>query len=372
VSVPRAWIHRVDDPFDGVDRVCYESDTSRALLPVSVGLVGAYGMFAVLHRVVYLQSPPPVMTVAVVLSTVVVVAVGFVAWRHRIPDGASHAVMSLLIAVTTLDATIHIVLTGDPQETMGFLFLLVGVGIGLLRRPWVVPVVVGIWACWTAAVLVLGGGWGLWGQWALYMVVATVLGVAVMILRRRSIDVASAALRQAVRAATEDPATRLANRRGLAMLSRELVALAARRGEIVHCTFLDVDGLKTINDERGHDAGDRVILAVAQAVRGSCRSSDIVARWGGDEFVVVGLGSGEATQEIEARVLNALAENHPGDELLRSLTISVGHSELAPWESGDVEALLWKADHDMYQRRALRPGPGRRVFLPDGAHPFEL
>jgi diguanylate cyclase len=196
--------------------------------------------------------------------------------------------------------------------------------------------------------------------------------MVVVLLRRRSIDVANTALRQAMRAATEDTATKLANRRGLEMRSRELVALARRRGEIVHCTFLDVDGLKAINDERGHDAGDRVILAVAQAIRATCRSSDVVARWGGDEFVVVGFGPSATSHHLEERVADYFAECHGDDEVLAGLQISVGRAELAPWEEGDIESLLWKADHDMYQRRALRPRTGRTVFLPDGVGPFEL
>jgi len=54
------------------------------------------------------------------------------------------------------------------------------------------------------------------------------------------------------------------------------------------------------------------------------------------------------------------------------LTISVGRSELAPWEDRDPEQLLWRADHDMYLRRAGHPERGRRVFLPDGVAPFEV
>jgi diguanylate cyclase (GGDEF)-like protein len=372
VTAPRAWIHRVDDPFDGVDRVCYESDTAWAILPATVGMIAAYTGFAVLHRVIYGQSPGPVMVVALVVSLGVMVAIAVAAWRHRIPDGAAHGVMALIVGLTTVDATIHLVLTDDPRETMGFLFLLVGVGIALLRRAWFVPTVCGIWVCWVTAILMVGGGWTTWGTWVFYMVVATVLGISVMALRRRSIDVASAALRQAMRAATEDTATRLANRRGLEMRSRELVALARRRGEIVHCTFLDVDGLKAINDERGHDAGDRVIVAVAQAIRATCRSSDVVARWGGDEFVVVGLGPSATSHRLEERVGEYFAECHADDEVLAGLRISVGRAELAPWEEGDIESLLWKADHDMYQRRAQRPRSGRTVFLPDGVGPFEV
>jgi diguanylate cyclase (GGDEF)-like protein len=372
VTAPRAWIHRVDDPFDGVDRVCYESDTTWALLPVSLALTFFYVAFAALHHSALAPLPGAVMDGIAVLSSIVAVGVAVAAWRHRIPDHLSHAAMTVLVAVTTANATAHLLMTGDPQETVGFMFLLVGIGVVLLRRAWLVPTAIGIWACWAFSVGYLGGSPAVWGHWAFYVLTASGLGIVVVMLRRRSIDVANAALRQAMRAATEDTATKLSNRRGLEMRSRELVALARRRGEIVHCTFLDVDGLKAINDERGHDAGDRVILAVAQAIRATCRSSDVVARWGGDEFVVVGLGPREESHHLEERVAEYFAECHPDDTVLAGLHISVGRAELAPWEDGDTETLLWKADHDMYERRALRPRSGRAVFLSDGVGPFEL
>jgi len=91
VTQPRAWIHRVDDPFDGVDRVCYESDTTWALLPVSLALSFFYLAFAVLHHSALAPLPGAVMDGIAVVSSLVAVGVAFAAWRHRIPDHLSHA-----------------------------------------------------------------------------------------------------------------------------------------------------------------------------------------------------------------------------------------------------------------------------------------
>jgi diguanylate cyclase (GGDEF)-like protein len=310
-------------------------------------------------------------TIAVV-SSLVAVAVGVAAWRQRIPDQLSHAAMTLLVTVTTADATAHLLITADPQETVGFMFLLVGIGVVLLRRAWLVPSAIGIWACWAFVVGYLGGSSVVWGHWTFYMLTASGLGAVVVLLRRRSIDVANSALRQAMRAATEDTATTLSNRRGLEMRSRELVAIARRRGEIVHCTFLDVDGLKAINDERGHDAGDRVILAVAQALSANSRATDVIARWGGDEFVLVGMGAGIPPAELERRLRAWLIEHFPSDATLTSLQVSVGHALLEPWDEGDVERLLWVADRDMYVRRAIRGGHPSSIVTVDGGLDTDL
>ncbi len=365
VTVVSPWTRHVDHAGDAADRSYYESETARAVLPVSATLAVFYAGFALVHRVVLGQDPGRLVSVVAGVSALVAASVAVAAARHRIPVRRGHAVMALLVAMTAADAAVHLAGTGDPQETVTFFLLVVALGAALLRWSWFVPCAAGVWLAWLAAAAHLGGDALTWWHWAFSMAGATVLGAIVLLLRRRSIDLAESALRDAVRAATEDPATGLANRRGLELLSAELVALGRRNGEIVHCTFLDVDGLKTINDEQGHDTGDRVILAVARAIRSTCRAGDVVARWGGDEFVVVGMGPSEAPHELESRVAEHLAEHHPGDPTLTCLSISVGRAELAPWDEGDTETLLWRADHDMYQRRAEQPTGNRRAFLPD-------
>jgi diguanylate cyclase (GGDEF)-like protein len=365
VTVPESWTTHVDDSHDVVDRSYFESDTARAVLPVSATLAVFYAGFALVHQLVLDQDPGPVVRVVAVVSALVSGLAAIAAWRQRIPPRRGHAVMALLVAMTAVDAALHMTSTGDPQETVSFFILLVALGVALLHRSWFAPCVAFVWLAWLVAVARVGGDGRTWWHWAFSMLAASVLGSVVLLMRRRSIVVAASALREAVRAATADPATGLANRRGLALLSEELVALSRRRGELVHCTFLDVDGLKSINDEQGHDTGDRVILAVAQAIRATCRSGDVVARWGGDEFVIVGVGPSEAPHELESRVLAHLVRHHPDDATLTSLSISVGRAELAPWDGGDTESLLWRADHDMYLRRSEQRAGNRTAFLPD-------
>ena len=144
----------------------------------------------------------------------------------------------------------------------------------------------------------------------------------------------------------------------LALLGRELVAVARRHNDAVHCSFVDVDGLKGVNDRYGHEAGDDVIAAVAEALRRTSRDSDVVARWGGDEFVLVGLGAGVPPLDLERRVQAFLLRDPGLAEHLAGIRISVGRSMLEPWDTGDLDNLLWTADRDMYVRRALK---GRTV-----------
>src|SRR5204862_1518345 len=87
--------------------------------------------------------------------------------------------------------------------------------------------------------------------------------------------------------AMTDPLTGLANYRSLAESLEREIERARRYGQPLSLITLDLDHLKTINDEHGHDAGDHAIRLVAQVLKGAVRSFEIVARQGGDEFAVL-------------------------------------------------------------------------------------
>ena len=117
-----------------------------------------------------------------------------------------------------------------------------------------------------------------------------------------------------------------------------------RAGGLLAIGFLDVDGLKKINDAGGHGAGDQVLRAVGSALAQRLRTYDLIVRWGGDEFVCALPGS---TTESAARrfddVATLLRELHPGAEF------TVG---IAAQERGDtLQATIDRADRDLYAKR---------------------
>ena len=142
----------------------------------------------------------------------------------------------------------------------------------------------------------------------------------------------------------------LRRRTGLPALQRE-IDRCRRAGDDFVLGFLDVDGLKQVNDTLGHLAGDDMLWTVAVLLRASLRSYDIVVRFGGDEFVYSVAGA--TLDAAEARF----------DELARSLagaapgrTVTAGFAQLRSDDT--LESLLARADADLYGRRRRSRQPG--------------
>lgn len=141
-------------------------------------------------------------------------------------------------------------------------------------------------------------------------------------------------------------------------LMERITALIAE-GSAFSVAFLDLDGLKQINDRQGHDAGDRHLIRFADALRGQLREGDVLARVGGDEFVVLmpGIGQDASARRIEA-IRTVFGWSGDGKTPLR---FSYGITALAAGAAGDAETLLKDADRGMYRDKELRRGAGRTI-----------
>ena len=169
----------------------------------------------------------------------------------------------------------------------------------------------------------------------------------------------------AQQAAVRDPLTGLVNRSGLSLLGQQMVEVARRTGDALHCIYVDIDQLRHVNEVSGEEAGDDVVVSVSDALRSITRGTDIVARWGGDEFCVIGPGPGMSPVELERRLRERILLSPPVPVDVWDPKVCAGGAMLAPWDSGNLDTLLGKADQEMYLRRALRRGgPRARTITP--------
>jgi diguanylate cyclase (GGDEF)-like protein/PAS domain S-box-containing protein len=168
--------------------------------------------------------------------------------------------------------------------------------------------------------------------------------------------------------AYQDPLTGLANRTSLAPALEQAVERTRRRGNRLAGLFMDLDGFKEINDQHGHDAGDRLLAEVAVRVRAALRSSDPVARLGGDEFFVVleDLQSTTPAERVAAKLLEAVKQPYDiGGGTAVQVSASIGVS-VYPDDAGDAPTLMKHADTAMYEAKQAGKN-AYRFFVADPA-----
>ncbi len=162
-------------------------------------------------------------------------------------------------------------------------------------------------------------------------------------------------------AAFHDPLTKLPNRLLLADRLKQALSVAAREATQVAVCFIDLDGFKAVNDERGHDAGDGLLVEVARRLASGIRPTDTAARLGGDEFVLLLAAAGDSEWRAALdRIVSSLAQPvvlQDGQAVSIGATIGVA---LSGRESEGLDDLLEKADQAML--RGKRSGKGG-VFL---------
>lgn len=165
---------------------------------------------------------------------------------------------------------------------------------------------------------------------------------------------------EALRRALHDPLTGLPNR---ALFDQRLdhgLIQARRHGWRLAVLFIDVDDFKTVNDSHGHQAGDEVLLMIADRLRSFVRAEDTVSRWGGDEYACLLLGVGQQAEvtRLARNMIGRIAEAFESSGTTLSLGCSIGIA-VYPGDGESADVLLRNADEAMFRAK----GTSERVVL---------
>lgn len=185
-----------------------------------------------------------------------------------------------------------------------------------------------------------------------------------LVKRTVQLEAQLCAVRAAEREANLDPLTGLRNRRAFLSRANQEVSLARRKMKALSLILLDVDHFKAFNDEYGHAVGDQVLVAVTQCVAQRCRESDLLARLGGEEFVILCPETAPDEALTLARRLTGAVQGlrllSPEGKALPVVTLSGGTAGWQP-EDATIETVLARADAALYRakqagRNLIHPG----------------
>lgn len=169
--------------------------------------------------------------------------------------------------------------------------------------------------------------------------------------------------------ARSDALTSLANRRHFEQCLHHAMNNYRQEGQAFALLFVDMDNFKPINDDYGHVIGDRVLEITASRIRRCARDSDVVARYGGDEFAIIVENSVQGVSHLAERILNAIAEPIylEGRSIRVSASVGISYPDS---RNPDTDKLLAKADAAMYA--AKRRGGNRADTIREPASEYAL
>lgn len=303
--------------------------------------------YTVLHLVTG-ESPDLWYAMTDITQVLVFAVTAVLLQRGRIPARWASSAIMFAIVVAVVGQTYDYTIDGERWAIV--IIVTMSGSVVLEWRPFAVGAVF-MWAVPSYAYLRYDDERA--ATWILGTLVAIAAAANALRSRRRiAMDLAraEAAIEQL---ATIDHMTGLLNRRGLATQMHHVRGTARRTQQPVFAVFVDVGGLKRTNDTHGHAAGDALIQAVAEAVRRIARETDLACRWGGDEFLVVGVGNRPDPDAINRRLLTALdASKLPPDwdpVLWTGSAESMGTGE-------DLDSVILRADQDLYEKREALGG----------------
>jgi diguanylate cyclase (GGDEF)-like protein len=301
---------------------------------------------------------------------VLAVLLGFAAFvllfRYARPFAKqTHFKLTIEVFVMLAFLTAVLVASGGVQSPLVNLYLLpiVTAALALGKRAAALVVVL-VFACYPLVGMLTGGLTSLNGDFAVAAV--GVLAPFVLVgfsttLLVENINTAKSRIRAL---SDRDELTSIYNMRAFARLAEQEHDTSSRVGRAYSILMIDIEHLKVINDTYGHEAGSRAVKLVADALLRLTRSTDIVARYGGDEFIVMlGGADKDIAEEVAQRIRNVVfATTLEVDVKIVRIKVNVGAAGF-PDSANNLQAVMAAADRAMYKDKDLREPPKGKLII---------
>jgi len=315
----------------------------------------------------YLFIGNPALARNVVVIGVLVGFVGFVLLFRYARPFAKHTHFKLAFEILVMLAflTAVLVFSGGARSPLVNLYLLPVITAALaLGRRAAALVVALVCVCYALMGVLTEGLEGLDAQFAIAAVGALAPFVLVAFCTTLLVENINTA-KSRIRALSErDELTSLYNMRAFARLADQVHDTASRSDRHYSILMVDIEHLKTINDTYGHEAGSRAVSLVADALVRLTRSSDIVARYGGDEFIVLLSDvDKELAEEVAQRIRNVVfSTTLEVDVKMVRIKANVGAASY-PESGNNLQAVMAAADRAMYKDKDLREPPKGKLII---------
>jgi diguanylate cyclase (GGDEF)-like protein len=320
--------------------------------PVAAGVAIIFAALVPVHLTTLHGDAGVIMAVVAAATSLMMLVLWIALHTDLRPAIEQHAqaVGGFTGALAATNTLIHVASVGEPWPTCAVMLAVVGTGAALSYRALVAVIILATDVAWVVIAVTVGDGDPMWVTFGSQLAAATILAAVLNVIRHRTVARMENAQATVTAMAVTDELTGLKNRRGMLLVGDPVLDLSRRTGRAVTVLYLDVDGLKQVNDDQGHAAGDRLIVSAGEVLAHVFRSADVVARLGGDEFAVLLSGTGGTETDIlQERLRSRLAENGI------SASVGVVHSDPAQGDQS-LEQLLDMADLAMYAVKRARRG----------------
>jgi diguanylate cyclase (GGDEF)-like protein len=301
---------------------------------------------------------------------VIGVLLGFAAFvllfRYARPFAKNtHLKLTIEILVMLAFLTAVLVVSGGVRSPLVNLYLLpiVTAALALGKRAAALVVAL-VCVCYALVGMLADGLPSLTGQFGIAAVGVLAPFVLVAFCTTLLVDNINTAKTRIRALSDRDELTSIYNMRAFARLAEREHDIASRTERAYSILMVDIEHLKIINDTYGHEAGSRAVKLVAEALLRLTRSTDIVARYGGDEFIVMlGGASKEIADEVAQRIRNVVfATTLEVDVKMVRIKVNVGAASF-PDQGNNLQAVMAVADRNMYKDKDLREPPKGKLII---------